>query len=374
MTVRGSAAVVLRAHRTNLAQPPGSLLEVVTLPSREPAAGQVRVRNMFQQVIAANGDLMFETSPIPVPVFRVGEPLYGGAIGRIVESRAEDLPVGAVVLHMSGWREESILGPGEAFPVPDGVFPGPEYLLNQGVPAYHGIVDIAAVGEGDVVLVSGAAGGVGSMAAQIAKARGAAYVIGIAGGPEKCRFLVDELGLDAAIDHRNDDIDDRLSKLAPEGISVFFDTVGGSQFEAALRHAAFGARFALCGILAGQVAGGEGGHPRLDIMTAIVHEVQIRPFTTRHTPGQIQAWNTHYARWYAEGRITYAHTLLEGSLARAVTAQDELLAGVHRGNVIVRLADDVADAHTHADPHTHTHTHTTVAPGRDGRPDGDYAS
>ncbi|PZG21007.1 MDR family NADP-dependent oxidoreductase [Nonomuraea aridisoli] len=339
MTVQGSSAVVLRAHRTHLDQPPSSLLDVITLPPQEPAAGQVWVRNLFQQVIAASGDLMFETTQIPVPTFRVGEPIHGPAIGRVVESRADDLPVGTVVLHMSGWREESVLGPGEAFPVPEGVFPGPEYLLNQGVPAYHGIVDIAAVGEGDVVLVSGAAGGVGSMAAQIAKARGAAYVIGIAGGPEKARYLVDELGLDAAIDHRNDDLDERLTKLAPDGITAFFDTIGGSQFEAALRHTAFGARFALCGALAGQVGGGDGGHPRLDIMTALVHEVQIRPFTTRHTPDQVQAWNTHYARWYAQGRIRFAHTLLEGTLQRAITAQDELLAGVHRGNVIVRLAD-----------------------------------
>jgi NADPH-dependent curcumin reductase CurA len=337
MTVQGSSAVVLREHRTDPAQPPGSLLEVVTLPSPELAAGRVRVRNLFQQVIAASGDLMFETTQLPVPVFRVGEPIHGAAIGRVVESRADDLPVGTVVLHPSGWRKESILGPGEAFPVPDGVFPGPEYLLNQGVPAYHGIVDIAGVGDGDVVLVSGAAGGVGSMAAQIAKARGAACVIGIAGGPGKTRYLVDELGLDAAVDYRNDDLDDRLTELAPDGITVFFDTVGGSQFEAALRHTAHGARFALCGALAGQVGGGDGGHPRLDIMTALVHEVQIRPFSTRHTPEQVRAWNTHYARWYAEGRIRFAHTLLEGTLQRAVTAQDELLAGVHRGNVIVRL-------------------------------------
>jgi NADPH-dependent curcumin reductase CurA len=338
MTVQGTRAVVLREHRTDLAQPPSSLLEVVTLPPQEPAAGQVRVRYLYQQVIAASGDLMFATTQIPVPVFRVGEPMHGPAIGTVVESRADGLPVGTVVLHTSGWREESILGPGEAYPVPGSVFPGPEYLLNQGVPAYHGIVDIAGVGDGDVVLVSGAAGGVGSMAAQIAKARGAAYVIGIAGGPDKTRYLVEELGLDAAIDYRNDDLDDRLTELAPDGITAFFDTIGGSQFEAALRHTAFGARFALCGTLAGQVNGGDGGHPRLDIMTALVHEVQIRPFTTRHTPDQVEAWNTHYAQWYDEGRITFAHTLLEGTLQRVITAQDELLAGVHRGNVIVRLA------------------------------------
>ena len=160
--------------------------------------------------------------------------------------------------------------------MPDGVFPGPEYLLNQGVPAYHGIVDIAGVGDGDVVLVSGAAGGVGSMAAQIAKARGAAYVIGIAGGPEKARYLVDELGLDAAIDHHNDDLDSRLTELAPDGITAFFDTIGGPQFEAALRHAAFGAA-SRC------AAPSPDSHRRrrrtspLDIMTAIVREVQIRP-------------------------------------------------------------------------------------------------
>jgi NADPH-dependent curcumin reductase CurA len=102
MTVHEPSAVVLRAHRTDLAQPPSSVLEVVTLPPQEPAAGQVRVQNLFQQVIAASGDLMFETSQIPVPVFRVGEPIYGPAIGRVVESRAGDLPVGTVVLHMSG--------------------------------------------------------------------------------------------------------------------------------------------------------------------------------------------------------------------------------------------------------------------------------
>lgn len=175
------------------------------------------------------------------------------------------------------------------------------------------------------------------MAAQVAKARGAAYVIGIAGGPQKARYLVDELGLGAAIDYHNDDLDDRLTDLAPDGITAFFDTTGGSQFEAALRHTAFGARFALCGVLAGQVTGGDGGHPRLDIMTALTHAVQIRRFSTRHTPEQIQAWNTHYTQWYAEGRIRFANTLLEGTLQSAITAQDELLAGVHRGNVIVRL-------------------------------------
>ena len=338
MADRRPAAVVLRTHRTSVDQPPSSVLEVVELPPARPVPGGVRVRNLYQQVIAANGDLMFADSPIPAPGFRIGEPLYGAAIGEVVESLDDALPPGTLVQHLAGWREESVLGPGEAFPVPEGVFPGPEYLLNQGVPAYYGMVDVAEAQAGDVVLVSGAAGGVGSMAAQIAKARGA-RVIGIAGGPEKTRYLVEELGLDAAVDYRGDDLDGRLAELAPEGVDVFFDTVGGALFEAALRHAAPGARFALCGVLAGQVGGGDGGHPRFDIMTAMVKEVQIRPFTTRHTPDQVRAWAEHYAAWHAEGRIVFAHTLLEGTLQRAVRAQDELLAGVHRGNVIVKLTE-----------------------------------
>lgn len=337
MSVHESSAVVLRAHRTDLGQPPSSLLEVAPVELRPLTEGQVRVENGLQQIIAATGDLMFEQPRMPIPPFRIGEPLYGPAVGRVVESRAADLPVGTTVLHMAGWREHSTLAAAETFPVPDGVFPGPEYLLNQGVPAYYGMVDVAGAGDGDVVLVSGAAGGVGSMAAQIARARGAARVIGIAGGPDKCRFLVEELGLDAAIDYRSEDLDDRLTELAPGGITVFFDTVGGTQFEAAVRHAAHGARFALCGVLAGQIGGGDGGFPRLDIMTALVNEIQIRPFSTKHTPGQVQAWNTHYAQWFAEGRIVFPHTVVDGALERAITAQDELLAGTHRGTVLVRL-------------------------------------
>lgn len=333
---RTSSAVVLRAHRTEPAQPFAELLEVVPVELPPLAEGQVRVANELQQVIAATGELMVERPRLPLPRFEIGSPLYGPAVGRVVESRASGLPVGTTVLHGAGWRAHSTLDAAEAYAVPDGVFPGPEHLLNQGVPAYHGMVDIAQVGEGDVVLVSGAAGGVGSMAAQVARLRDAARVIGVAGGPEKCRYLVEELGLDAAIDYRSEDLDARLDELAPEGVSVFFDTVGGLQFEAAVRHAAPGARFALCGVLSDQL-GGDGGFPRLDLMTALVREIQIRPFSTRHTPEQVAAWNEHYAEWFAQGRIRFVSTVLDGGLERVVTAQDELRTGVHRGNVLVRL-------------------------------------
>lgn len=332
-----TTAVVLRSHRTDVGQQPSELLEVRVVDQRPIGDGEVLVENIFQQIVAVNADLMFENPGLPLPAFEVGAPLYGPAIGRVVESRS-DTAVGTVVQHNQGWRNLTAIASNAVFPVPDGVFPGPEYMLNQGVTSFHGMVDIAGVGAGDVVLVSGAAGGVGSIAGQIARAHGAALVIGIAGGPDKCTYLTEQLGFDAAIDYKNEDLDARLGELAPEGITVFFDTIGGTQFETAVRHAAFGARFALCGALAGQIGGGHGGHPRLDIMTAIVKEIQIRPFTTMHTPEQIQAWIGHFVPSFSQGTITFPHTVLEGPLNRTMTALDELLAGDHRGNLIVKLA------------------------------------
>ncbi|OZC75255.1 NADP-dependent oxidoreductase [Rhodococcus sp. 06-462-5] len=332
-----TTAVVLRSHRTDVGQQPSELLEVRVVDQRPIGDGEVLVENIFLQIVAVHADLMFENPGLPLSAFEVGAPLYGPAVGRVVESRSE-IALGTVVQHNQGWRDLTAIASNAVFPVPDGVFPGPEYMLNQGVTSFHGMVDIAGVGAGDVVLVSGAAGGVGSIAGQIAKAQGAALVIGIAGGPDKCAYLTEQLGFDAAIDYKNEDLDARLGELAPKGITVFFDTIGGTQFETAVRHAAFGARFALCGALAGQIGGGDGGHPRLDIMTAIVKEVQIRPFTTMHNPEQIQAWIGHYIPSFSQGTITFPHTVLEGPLSRTMTALDELLAGDHRGNLIVKLA------------------------------------
>lgn len=291
------------------------------------------------QVTAVMADLMHETPGLPMPAYPVGEPLWGGAVGTVTESTT-DLPVGTVVQHMKGWQEETMDQASAFYPVPVEYLPGREYVLNQGVTAYHGIVDIAEVREGDVVFVSGAAGGVGSLAGQIAKARGAAKVIGSAGSAEKVRYLVEELGFDAGINYKDSSIEEELAKLAPEGISVFFDTVGGTQFEAAIQAAAPGAKFALCGALAGQIDGGQGGHPRLDIMTAIVKQLVILPFSTHHTPDQLAAWGSHYWQWLAEGKIVFPHTIIDGGLEATPDALDGLLQGRYRGNVLIRLTHE----------------------------------
>jgi NADPH-dependent curcumin reductase CurA len=329
--------IVLVRHRDDHRVTPSSCLAVRAVAARPLEVGEVRVRTDAMQVAVAMADLMREDPGLPMPPYAVEEPLWGPAVGTVVESRGE-MPVGTVVSHMSGWREEAVGSASSFRPVPMDRLPSAEHALNQGVTAYHGMVDVARVGAGDVVFVTGAAGGVGALAGQIARARGASTVIGSTGSPEKAAYLVGELGFDAAIVHRDEDVLGRLRELAPDGIDVLFDTVAGPQLEAAVQAAAHGARFALCGALAGQVGGGDGGHPRLDVMTAIVKELEIRPFSTRHTPEQVRAWEEHYAAWLWEGRIVFPRTVVEGGLTAAPGALDGLLRGDSRGNVIVRMS------------------------------------
>src|SRR5699024_12200545 len=131
MTTQGSSAVILQDHRTNVAQPPSAVLDQVTLPSRARAAGEVRVHNLYQQVIAASGDLMYATSQLPLPSSPIGEPIPGASIGRVVESRIDELLRGTLVQHMAGWREESIVALGEVALVANDRCPCSAILLNQ---------------------------------------------------------------------------------------------------------------------------------------------------------------------------------------------------------------------------------------------------
>ncbi|MER0443377.1 NADP-dependent oxidoreductase [Streptomyces sp. Edi4] len=310
--------------------------DVVDVEVSEPAPGEVLVRTDYLPLAAAYQDLMRTGCRLPVPPFQVGQRLGGGALGTVVRSASDDLAVGDVVQSFTGWGEYSS-GPAHTyFKIYPELFPSPVYFLSQGPTAYYGMATLAQAREGDVVFVSGAAGGVGSLAGQVAKCRGAAKVIGSAGSKAKVDYLVDELGFDAAFDYHDGPVADQLRKLAPQGIDVFFDNVGGEQFEAALEVAAPHARFALCGALSAQ--NGQQGNPRFDLMTAITKHLELRPFACYHTPEQIQAWVEHFAQWVAEGRFVFPHTLVEGGIEAAPEGLIALLKGAYRGNVAVRIS------------------------------------
>ena len=214
------------------------------------AEGQVRVVNRWLSVDPYMRGRMNDTKSY-VPPFQLGEPMQGGAIGEVVESRADGIPVGTLVSHMAGWRDEAVLPAQHVQPLPD-IKADPQAFLGQlgmpGMTAYYGLLHVAEAKPGDTVFVSAAAGAVGSTVVQIAKAKGMT-VIGSAGGADKTEW-VRQLGADAVIDYKGDTpVVEALGQAAPDVIDVYFDNVGGDHLDAALAHAKPGARFAICGMI-----------------------------------------------------------------------------------------------------------------------------
>ncbi|MER6943851.1 NADP-dependent oxidoreductase [Nonomuraea sp. NPDC000554] len=299
--------------------------------------GEVVVRTDYLGLAATYLELMRADCHLPIPAWQPGQRVGVMAIGTVLSSASPDLQEGDLVQSMSGWSTHSA-GPAASYVKLDpDAYPDPSYYLGQGPTAYYGVADVAKVGEGDIVFVSGAAGGVGSLAGQIARNLGAKKVIGSAGSQAKADYLVDELGFDAAFDYHHDPVA-ALKELAPEGITVFFDTVGGALYDAALEVAAPGARFALCGSLSTQLGAASDRFPEPDRDAAQARGVELLPFSCYHTPDQIAAWHHHFRTALDQGRFVYPRTVVETGIDGVPGAFLDMLRGEYRGNVSVRLA------------------------------------
>ena len=211
--------------------------------------GEVLIKTLMLSFDPAMRGWM-DDKPSYLPPVAINEPMRASGIGQVVESNDDALPVGTLVQGILGWQEYSVAGPTSLFPpsaLPAGTPPNIalSVLGATSLTAYFGLLRIGDPQPGETVLVSGAAGATGSTAAQIAKLKGA-RVIGIAGGKDKCDWLLGT-GIDAVIDYKSEDIRARLAETCPDGIHVFFDNVGGDTLEAAIEHAADFARFVLCG-------------------------------------------------------------------------------------------------------------------------------
>jgi NADPH-dependent curcumin reductase CurA len=273
-----------------------------------------------------------------VPPFRLGEPLEGGAIGTVIQSRSPDLAKGDLVLHMLGWRDEAVLPARQArkVTVVQGLSPS-VYLGVLGMPtltAYVGLLDIAALKPGEVVFVSGAAGAVGSMAGQIAKLKGAGRVIGSAGTDEKVRWLR-EIGFDVAFNYRSGSVVDQLRQAAPDGIDVYFDNVGADHLDAALVMLNNHGRVAMCGAIAHYNATEPPAGPS-NLGLVVPKRLTLRGFIIidhqHRTPDMI----ADVSGWLREGKITHAETIVDG-LDHAPGAFIDLLRGANTGKMLVRL-------------------------------------
>jgi NADPH-dependent curcumin reductase CurA len=212
--------------------------------------------------------------------FELGKPLQGGAIGEILVSNAEGFAPGDIVAHGLGWREHAVLEGAVARKVDVSVAAPQSYLGVLGMTgqaAYAGLVRIAAFKEGEVVFVSGAAGAVGSVVGQLAKQLGASRVISSAGGEEKRRHLVEDLGFDAAIDYKTGNLREQLKQAAPDGIDVYFDNVGGDHLEAAIGAIRPHGRIAVSGMISQYNATEPAPGPR-NLMTIVANRIRIEGF------------------------------------------------------------------------------------------------
>ncbi|WP_068263795.1 NADP-dependent oxidoreductase [Janibacter limosus] len=309
-------------------------LESVDLP--ELADGQVLVRNVVMSVDPYMRGRMNDAKSY-VPPFQVDKPLEGGAVGEVIASRSADIAVGQHVLHGSGWREHGVL-PVKAVSVVDtDVAPASAYLGVLGMPgltAYVGLTAVAEMREGDTVFVSGAAGAVGQLAGQIARALGAERVVGSAGSDDKVARLR-ELGYDAGFNYKTTPVREGLREVAPDGIDVYFDNVGGDHLEAAISSLRLHGRVAMCGAISQYNATDPAPGPR-NLFQAIGKGLTLRGFIVGQYPKLVGEYRERAAGWLAEGVLQGDETFRDG-LDGAPQAFMDLLDGANTGKMLVRL-------------------------------------
>ena len=296
--------------------------------------GMIRVHNLWLSVDPYMRGRMNDVKSY-VPPFQLGQPMEGGAVGEVVESKADGFSPGDLVLHMGGWRDEAVVPARTATRLPD-LGAEPQQFLGilgtTGATAYFGLLDAASAKAGDVVFVSAAAGAVGSAVVQIAKARGMT-VIGSAGGKEKCDY-VRSLGADHVIDYREGRLLKALAAAASEGIDVYFDNVGGSHLDAALAVARNHARFAMCGMIEGY---NKTEPTSLRFLARIIAaRIRLQGFLVFDYFPRMDEFYRDMGGWLKSGAVKSRETVVEG-LEQMPDAFLGLFKGENVGKMLVRL-------------------------------------
>ena len=338
-------APVATSHRViKMASHPDGALEdddfdLVDERVPEPADGEALVRTLYLSLDPAIRVWMNGIDTY-VPGIQVGDVMRAGGLGEVVQSRNAAYTEGDLVFGMMQWSEYCIARAG-----PDGMMTLPRQepitaflsvLGVTGLTAYFGMLDVAQPKEGETVVVSGAAGAVGSVAGQIGKIIGC-RVVGIAGGPEKCAWITDELGFDAWIDYKSEDVAARLRETCPDGIDVFFDNVGGEILDAVLGQINLHARIALCGAISQYDTAELSPGPR-NFINLIPQRGRVEGFILLDYRDRFVDAILQLGQWVQEGRIRYAEDIVDG-LENAPAAFRRLFTGENTGKLIVKVAE-----------------------------------
>lgn len=328
--------LVLAQRPTGLVDESTTRLETVPVPELEEGQALVKVRYLS---IDPTIRTWMDDVPSYLPPIQIDEVIRSGGVGEIVESRSAAYQPGQMVFGMTGWQDYVVIdgGDGAMQVLPDGVPPGMAIgiLGVTGMTAYFGMTDVGRVADGDVVVVSGAAGATGSAAGQIAKIKGAKKVVGIAGGAEKCAHIVDELGFDEAIDYKNEDVAKRLRQACPDGIDLYFDNVGGSILNDCLANLAMRGRVVLCGAISTYNSDEPPPGPS-NYLTLLVNRGRMEGFIILDYLDRFPDAQIEMAGWITEGKIKSSEHVVEG-LEKAPDALNLLFSGGNTGKVIVAL-------------------------------------
>jgi NADPH-dependent curcumin reductase len=331
-------------HQFRLAARPQGMVkredfDYVEEPLPELSDGQVLVKILYVSLDPAMRGWMNEGRSY-IPPVQIGEVMRAATAGEVVESKSEKLAVGDSISGWLGVQQYAACDASAVFKVDTSAVPLPTYIGALGMPgvtAYFGLLEVGAPKEGETVVVSGAAGAVGSVVGQIAKLKGC-RVVGIAGGPDKCSWIVDELGFDAAIDYKGEDVNAALRERCPEGIDIYFDNVGGEILDAALARLARGARVVICGAIS-QYNNLDAVRGPSNYMSLLVNRARMQGFVVVDYMGRAPEAIREMAGWIADGRLLAREEVVEG-FESFPDALLKLFAGENVGKLVLKVGED----------------------------------
>jgi NADPH-dependent curcumin reductase CurA len=317
--------------------PDESVWDYVEDPAPEPGEGEIRVEVEYLSVDPAMRGWL-NPGPSYVPAVEIGEVMRAGGIARVIDSNHDSFAVGDAVSGGFGVQRYAVSDGNGVRKVDLDLAPGPVHVGTLGISgltAYFGLLDVGKAEAGNTVVVSGAAGSVGMIVGQIARIIGC-RVVGIAGGAEKCAWLTDELGFDAAIDYREENVRRKLKEVAPDGVDVFFDNVGGKILEAALARLSRGARVVLCGAIsqynATEPPPGPSNYMQLLITRSSMEGFVVFDYASRY--GEATA---KLAEWLRSGELKSREYVVEGGVRAFPDTLLKLFKGENTGKLVLKL-------------------------------------
>jgi NADPH-dependent curcumin reductase CurA len=308
------------------------------VPAPQPGDGELLIKILYVSLDPAMRGWMNEGKSY-IPPVGIGEVMRAGAVGRVIESRHPKFTAGEHVVGVLGVQDYAISNGKGLTKVDPKLAPLPVYLGTLGMPgmtAYFGLLDVGQAKSGDTVVVSGAAGAVGTVVGQVAKIKGC-RVVGIAGGADKCRWIVDELGFDAAIDYKHEDVKAALKQYCPKGIDVYFDNVGGDILDAALTQLAMHARIVICGAISqyNNTAPVKGPSNYLSLL---VNRGTMKGMVVFDYAGRYAEAAMEMAGWMAAGKLKSKEDIVEGLETFPETLL-KLFKGENTGKLVLKVAD-----------------------------------